>query len=356
MYYKSLETPPNKLVQNRKPVFGLFKGFPKSLDIRGVESPFKSIPLPRFISNFRIRGSLQFSFNIGPYIGIIDFLDEKIVGYAEVTFWNKENSRKYSYKVFMGPRRRFIPHNLTSGYCASYNKNRYIRISWDHTKDKISLILNLKGDSARPTVNAAFLANFSNSAMSELTAVVPAPTKRRCSATYFATPAIHGTMTLGATKMSEGVNMKDTFGNSLLSINRTYYTFLSDSEFVSATGMCDNHSITFQIFTTPDDGSDPELTNHNILFVDGECTPLPPVTITHPFGLNEKWVIQDFENMVDLTFTPVSENYRDLTMIVFHTQTHTVYGNFEGSITTKDGTTYNLSKFAGITRNQTIRI
>lgn len=356
MYSREFAASPDKIVHNGKINFGAFEGCPKKLDIRGVQAPFTGIPLPTLITNLRIQSSLMFLFNIGPYIGTVDFFDHKIFGFADVVFWNKETGRKFSYRSFMGPRRRFIPHNMKNGFCASFNRRRYIRISWDHDRDRLSMIFNLRGDSSRPDANAAFLAHYSNPNNSELFSVIPAPSKRRCSATYLTTPFIHGSLSLGKTKLSEAATMEDMDGSALLSINRSYYNFHSTSECVATAGVSEGKKFSFQIFTTQENAVDSENLNRNVLCVDGKTTLLPPVTITHPFGINKKWVIQDFENMVDLTFVPASDVYRDVSFFVVRTQLRTIYGTFEGVIKTKDGDSIVLHNFEGVAKNQLLRL
>ncbi len=342
-------------MSNGKPVFGTFAGFPQRLDIRGVEAPF-GIALPHLFSNFRIKSTLMFLFNLGPYIGTVDFFDLKVFGYAEVTLWEKKSGRKYAYRELMGPRRRFIPHHLDAGYCASFSKRRYIRISWDHSRDKLSLIFNLAGDSARPAVTGACIAHYSSPWQCEMTTSVPSPTKRRLSASYTAATQIHGSITLGATKRSKASTMEDTDGQAVFAINRNYYNFLSEAEFVTAAGVVNGKLISFSIHTTPEDAVDSDAINPNLLFVDGACTPLPPVLITHPFGLADKWVIQDTENMVDLTFTPASDHFRDMSFFVVHIRAHTVFGRFEGSLKTKTGDDIPIHAFEGIAKQQLLRL
>ena len=356
MYTREIKAPPERIIHNGKIEFGTFEGLLSQLDIRGVRTPFAGFPLPTVITNFRIQSSIMFLFNVGSYIGTVDFFDHKIFGYADIVFWNKKTGRKYSYRSFMGPRRRFIPHNMNVGFCASFNKRRYIRISWDHQRDRLSMIFNLKGDSSRPSVQAAFVAHYTMPPMCEVATVVPAPSKRRCSATYLATPQIHGTLSLEKTKRSEEVTQEDSDGLGLLSINRAYYNLHSISEFIIASGEIDGKKFSFQMFTTQENAVDSDNINGNILCVDGKCTPLPPVTITHPFGLSKKWVIQDFENMVDLTFTPVSDNRRNVSFFVMKSQLTTIFGTFEGVVKTKDGEDIVLHNFEGIAKNQLLRL
>lgn len=356
MYTREIKTPPEKIVHNGKIEFGTFKGPLPQLDIRGVRAPFAGFPFPTLITNFRIQSSLMFYFNIGAFAGVVDFYDHKIYGFANVVFWNKENGRKFAYRSFMGPRRRFIPHDMKLGFCASFNKKRYIRVSWDHQRDRISMIFNLKGDYSRPSAQAAFISNCSEKNICELMTVVPAPSKRRCSATYLINPQIHGSLTLERTKLSEEINQENINGSALLSINRSYYNFNTTAECVIASGNVNGKVFSFQIFTTQENAVDTDNLNGNTLFINGECTPLPPVTITHPFGLEKKWVIQDFENMVDLTFTPISDNHRDVTFLVMKSHLHTIYGTFEGVIKNKDGQDLVLHNFEGIAKNSLLRL
>lgn len=356
MYFRKMMEPPEKLIVNGSPIFGTFEGPISKLDIRGIKHPYGGMPLPKTISNFRIKSSLTFMFNIGTHIGNITFFDAKIFGFAEVVFWDKLTGRKYSYKTIMGPRRRFIPHNLEQGFCASFNKKRYIRISWDHARDRISMIFNMAGDSARPSVQAAFTGRFSDSRMCEVTQNTPIFSKRRCSASYFATPQIHGSLTIDKTKITDAQTYTDVEGQGLFFINRSYYAFITEIQFVTGAGIIDGKQVSFIIANTPEEAPDAELVNRNILVVDGICTPLSPVRITHPLGVTNKWIIQDTENMIDLTFEPKSNHFRDMSFLVLHTQMHTIYGNFEGVLKTKDEDTIRLSNFSGVSRNQLLRL
>lgn len=150
--------------------------------------------------------------------------------------------------------------------------------------------------------------------------------------------------------------MEKTNGQALLTINRNYYNFLSEAEFVSAAGVVKDKYVSFTISAAGEDATETASANQNVLFVDGKCTPLPPVVITHPFGFTSKWVIQDTENMVDLTFTPISDNFRDMAFFIIHTKLHTIFGKFEGNLKTADGEDIPIHSFEGIAKNQLIRL
>ena len=92
------------------------------------------------------------------------------------------------------------------------------------------------------------------------------------------------------------------------------------------------------------------------LVVDGKETALPPVYITHPFGFDKNWIIQDTESMVDLTFTPLSVNSRTLNLIALRTSYHTMYGTFEGVLLDSNGEKIILKNFPGLLYKGMLRL
>jgi hypothetical protein len=70
--------------------------------------------------------------------------------------------------------------------------------------------------------------------------------------------------------------------------------------------------------------------NENALWVDGELTPLPPVRITMPEGIESEWIIQDMEGMVDLTFTPKEHLRSGFNLIGANVEYYTPLGFFNG--------------------------
>jgi hypothetical protein len=356
MYTRAMSDPPETLVKDGKPIFGTFSGHPSRLDIRGVENPYGIFPLPVFITNFRIKSRLSFFFNIGEYIGCIDFFDAKVFGFADVCFWNQNTKQRFAYQTVLGPRHRLIPHELQNpAAIVSYKKSRYIRISWDRKLDKLSVIFNLEGDDVRPSSNAALISHFQNQDTAEITTVIPAPTMRRCAANTLIALSIHGAVTLTA-KQGSPKTMPDANGTALFDMSRTFFRFRTRGEFLSGMGMVDGKQVSFRIAAGSQDAINPDQYNNNVLFFAGKVTPLPAVTITHPFGTMNKWVIQDTENMVDLTFTPIAENMHTISVFIVRTQYHTIYGTFEGVLLNSSGEKVALHALPGLAKKYLIRL
>ena len=139
-------------------------------------------------------------------------------------------------------------------------------------------------------------------------------------------------------------------------VNRTYLRFHSSSELMVGFFEYEGKKITFTFSSTSQAALDGDRYNENMLSVDGDITAMPPVCITHPFGIQKKWIVQDTESMVDLSFMPVSCSSRTLNIIVMRNAYTTIYGNFEGVLLTKNGEKIVLKNCFGIVKKSMLRL
>ncbi len=353
MYTRNLKEAPENLIKDGKAQFGSFITSPKNLDIKGIKSPFGVLPLPTFITNLRIRSNLSFVFSTSEYFGTIDLLDSKVYGFSEVNIWNKKTLKRYSYKNVMFLVRRLIPKNLEKAICLTYSKRRHIRIAWDKQRNKFKIEFNLKGDDVRPNIMGAFVSSNWNDNVS-FTSVLPAPIMRRCYASYQQPIIVEGGLCSTKGKMNPFFLPQRT--QSLFVLTRAYYKSRTLNNLITGIGKVKEDEIVFRITDMSILPVDKNTYNENVLIVNNEITPLPPVTVTHPFGKMKKWVIQDTESMVDLVFTPDSASQRIISVVLLHAQYFTVYGTFEGVLITKEGKSISLKGFPGIIKNQRIRL
>lgn len=352
VYSRDMTEPPKHIIENGRPVFGSFKSHTPKLDIRGVKHPFGVIPAPTFLTNLRIRSYLSYSFLYGDILGTIDILDAKFFGFAELLLWNVKTGKKYAYRNLMGPRRRLIPKNLESAICVTFKRSRYFRISWNRKAEKHSILFNMTGDSVRPDIAVAFTANLNSPLTAESTFVMPAPGMRRCAATYSLTSPIQGNISLQPKSPEE----PSPVGLMLFNMRRAYYKLRTKTEYIIATGMLNGKCLTLSLSTSNISANDSDKYNENFLVLDGVTTPLPPVVITRPFGINQKWIIQDTESMIDLSFSPISDNIRTNSIFILRTQYHTIYGNYNGVLLTSTGEKLVLKDFAGIAKKHLLRL
>ena len=346
MYSRSFDEPPRKLVEGGKAHFGTYTDVSPRFDIKGMRAPYAGIPLPSVISNIRIKSRLNYYFTIDKYTGLVEFFDFKFLGLAEVCFWNKETGKKYVYHSIMPTRRRFIPKNTERGICASYRKSRYIKISWEKQRLSKAMRFHLKHNSAWPDSEGWFHSLREDNMKQDLSFVNPAPAASRCNALWFSSMKINGHLAV------KGEEADNSSGFAAMVMNRFYTKTLSRASRICGMGNSGGKDIVFYIEETSYDAADPDKYNANILICNGVNTALPSVIATHPFGLNKKWIIQDTESMVDLTFTPASLYRRALNLIALRSSYSHIYGTFEGVLLDKDGNKITLKDFPGmITRS-----
>lgn len=352
MYTREVTSAPEKIIQAGRPVFGTFNTLPQKLDIKGVAAPFGGIPFPASLTRLKIRARAIIVFIMGDYLGAVDIFDNKIINMAEASFFNTRTGKKYIYRTFLLPRKRLIPTNLSKGACIVSPSRRHIRLLWDHEKDSLSLKINVWGDAHRPDVNVSIKGHFSAQHSKEVVTVKPAPTQRRCSATWYSTLPINGKVSFEG--VAEKADIHDN-GSAILFLNRSYYKFRTRGENITAIGSIKGQMVSFRFSTTTLDAVNTDAYNDNVLFVDGIFTPMPQVYITHPFGINKNWVIQDVQSMVDLEFTPVASVSRSLNLIVINSAYDTVFGMLNGALWDLNGTKIVIKDFPAIARRSMLR-
>lgn len=350
MYFRKFGEPPKKIIQNAKAKFGAFFDVPPYIDIRGMRAPYAGVPVPSFLSNIRIKSNLSYAFCLEDFIGLTFFFDFKVFGLGEIIFWNKKTGKKYSYHTIMTTRRRFVPNSTTRGICACYQKSRFLKISWGRQHKHHAMTFKVKGDSVRPSSQGYFYSQTKDDFHNDVLFVNPSPTSSRCTATWINTTKINGHIAIN----NEQVDDSDGIASMIL--NRSYYKVHTKITMLYGLGKINEKNIVLYLQNSNLDAADSDSFNSNVLFVNEEKTALPPVYITHPFGTEKKWIIQDTENMIDLSFTPINISKRALNLIALKTTTKHIFGTFDGVLLTNSGEKIILKNFYGILYKNLLRL
>jgi hypothetical protein len=361
LYTRSVTQAPDALIKNGSPVFGTFAGAPASLDIRGVRRPFASMPLPPFVTNVTIRSNMAFMFNTGRFLCSVDLFGAYLFTFVEIVFWDTETHRKAAFRSLVGPRARFIPDSLRRGIIVSYNRKRKFKLSWNRKRGVVTFTCNIKGDSHRPDIQGTFSADLRAPAFGEITCVLPAPVMRRCRAVFRLTAPIKGAfnfITRGKRRGESKQKNQHSFsgGAAMFDMHRSYYKFRTKNEYAYGMGKPDHREVAFSLVSTSLEAANSGEYNENFLFVDGKLTLLPPVKITCPFGMANKWVIQDTESMVDLSFSPLASHTRIQSLTVLSARYDLIFGVFTGVLLTQDGAEVALKDFPGIVKKHLLRL
>jgi hypothetical protein len=358
LYTRTVTQAPEKLIKNGAPVFGTFSTAPELLDIRGVRRPFASLPLPAILTNLFIRSNIACVFNTGRSMCSVDLFTGVMFGFIEIVFWSSEKRKKCAYRALIAPWRRFIPYSLQKSAAKSLSSKRRLRVLWDRKRALFSFACSLTGDSARPDIKGAFSASLAQGSTLEVTSVLPSPVMRRCKAAHKICAPIKGVFTFTSRSKNGAQKDSQSFsdGVMLFDMYRAYYKIPTVNEFVYGVGKIDERDICFSIASSSLDAANPDKYNENFLFIDGEITPLPPVKITYPFGITRRWIIQDTESMVDLSFESEAYHSRTHSLFVLSTRYNVLFGNFSGVLKTKSGGQITLKDFPGIAKKHVLRL
>lgn len=358
MFKRELTDAPSSIVHNGKVCFGTFSNPTQKLDIRGARRPFADVPLPSFITNLRIKCTLTYAFRVSDYLGFITIFDDKIFGLAEVVLWDisSEPTKRISYHAFMPMRRKFIPTDTQIGSSICFASTRYIKIVWNKKRKSLHVTFVMAGDRWRQASKGKFFSRLLSNKNNEMMAVSPAPTTKRCSAVWIVPSLITGGVAFAKHRRQiKGVSQDK--GQSLFLMKRIYLKWHTVSE--EAWGFCNinNKNIAFHLEHSSQSSTiDEDFFNENMLSEDSEITALPAVFITHPYGQDKDWIIQDTENMVDLVFTPINTLKRVVNIILMRNAYSIIYGKFNGVLLTAAGEKVELKNCPGIVKRSVLRL
>ena len=350
--YTRIITPaPNRPVENSKPLFGSYSGMFRIFDIRGLKKPFGNLPLPSFITDLRVTDTLRLLFCDEHIIGEIEFFYGGYFSFMETTLWNRKTNRQLAYRQFLPTGFVHLPKYIAYSVAACRVRQRYVRIFSRLSKGMLHADFDFLASNDRPSCEGRLDFHAHDPQCTDYSAVIPSLVNRRCHAVYFRSFCAHGWISFGH---NQDIQLARTTAVGFLDFRKTYSSLRTKRSVVIGLAYVDGIQISFHLSNSI--ASDSYRYNDNILFYGGTRIPLPPVRITYPFGSSYKWIIQDTENMVDLTFTPNAVSQRNLNILICRMDYKTIYGTFEGSFLIGNGKSLKLKEFPGIAKKIRMRI
>lgn len=350
LYTRELKPAPDYPVVNGIPEFGSFSGPFGHFDIRGMKRPYGDFPIPGFITNVRIMETLRFLFCDEDNIGEIEIFNAGYFSFMETTLWNRKTKHRIAYRRILPPGRIKFPLSFANTVTACRVPGRFVKIHARLQKKLIHADFDFVGSDARPPCEARLEMNLSASGFAELSSLIPYKVKRRSLVSYQVTAPLHGWIGTGY----DDHQIMEQTGIGFFDVRKAYYSLRTKGSSVIGMGRIDGRLISFQLANPV--SHDSARYNDNVLFIDGKVWPLPSVRITRPYGVQDDWVIQDTESMVDLVFSPISDSARKLSAFVVRTDYHTVYGTFDGVLLTGDGEKITLRAIPGIGKKVRLRV
>lgn len=346
MYERKIVKAKNRVLENGKIHFGTFDSVPENIDIRGLRKPFGLLPLPIFSTNTRVRSSVAFKFSTEKFLGFFQIFNTRFLTYGEFVLFDTQNKQRYIVRKFSFNFKRIISFSTKTGGCVFFRHNFHVRINW--TGEKLNVFMRF--NQYKMPVALHFTCERHSEEVGEISACLPEKVMRRCRVFHQIGGRFLGKVKVGSETDSAATAL------CFFETRHAYYELLFNKRNICGFGVVGEKSLMFSLSQSSLDSADRYEFNDNTLTVDGKVFCLPPVKMTAEYGLEKKWVIQDTENMVDLTFTPDQKSKYGLSAIIFHLDSSILAGTFEGAFFLKDGESITIKDLPGLGYNVRLRL
>jgi hypothetical protein len=346
MYTREILPPRISPIENGDPVTGTWNRAFEKVDLLEIRKPYH-FPLPRWARNYRIKEWQCFSAQDGNFMLEAVFYNLKLYRMAQIFVYNRENGEKYIYRLVKPGANWHLPHSLANSSVDSHSADFYFRIHSWLDADTIRLDINIEAVRRRPSLTV-HLAYDTNSRDVTPMVVSLGITKRRNICAYKALTPVRGDIVFGG----KHINLNHENSSGFFCDYKGFYPYRTHVNICSATGFNKEHK-RFGFHIAENQTRDTNKNNENALWIDGELTPLPPVLIT---GNDDRWVIQDVEGMVDLTFTPKEQNKSGIKLFIAKAEFIAPLGYYNGVLVNSKGEKIHIKNLFGTGEKINLRV
>jgi hypothetical protein len=316
----SRETP----IENGIPVQGTWKDAFDRVDLLEIRRPF-SFPFPRGLRDLRIKEWESFAIQ-DDQIYLEAFLANiKYYRVAQVVLYDKASGERLRFNKVIPLGGWHLPRSLWNSAVYSGSYGFFFRIhSWldAHT---IKIDMDIEAARKRPSFTAHLEYSLNSRQISPLVVNLPF-SDTRCMYAYKILSEVRGDMVFGGRHIS--LDPAKTLG--IFRDYKGFFPYRMRSTWCTAFG--DPEKLRFGFSIAENQTRETFKNNENVLWQENRMTPLPPVRITMPKGLEKDWIIQDVEGMVDLTFTPQEQIRNSFNLFLTRWEYNTPLGYYNGML------------------------
>jgi hypothetical protein len=278
---------------------------------------------------------------------------------AQLVLYDKESGERFRFRKILPLSGWKLPHSMYNDSIYSRSWRFFFRIHNWLDADTIRIDLDIKALGKRPAFTAElnFNAGCTPAGPPAMTPLVTTALREGLPCyTYKILCPVQGDMVWGGRHIS--FHGEDTTG--FFRDSKGFYRYLSNLLWCTAAGFDEEkRRCGFSIAghsSRGTSGGESADNNENAFWTGARLVPLPPVYITMPQGMNEPWVIQDMEGMVDLTFTPRVRAHSAFNLGVFSAEYQTPLGNFSGFLLNSTGERVQIRSLWGLGETLSLRV
>jgi hypothetical protein len=330
MYTREILPPHEAPIENGIPLQGTWTQAFNEVDLLDIQLPF-SFPLPRGLRDLRIKEWETFAVQDDHFYLEAILANIKYYRIAQVFLYDKDTKQRLRFNKFIPFSGWHLPRSLrnASVYSRSYGFVFYIHNWLD--ADTIKVDLDIEATRKRPSFTA-HLEYSLNTLKATPMAVNLIIAGRRCMYAYKTFSAVRGDMVFGG----KHISLDPAKTSGIYRDYKGYFPYRMQSTWCTAfTG--GGEILRYGFSVAENQTRETYKNNENALWQDGRLTPLPPVRITMPKGVESDWVIQDVEGMVDLTFTPQEQLRSSFNFLLSRWEYNTPLGYYNGMLVNTEG-------------------
>jgi hypothetical protein len=247
---------------------------------------------------------------------------------AQVFLYDKDTKEKFYYKKVIPGAGWRLPRSLANTSVEFRSHGFFLRIHNWLDADTIKLDVDIEtGRKQNTYLLTAHVEYDMDCRRTTPVAVSLSFAERRSMYAFKALTAVRGDLVYGGRHIS----LDPVKTSGLFCDCKGYYPYRMRSVWCTGFGF-DGENRRYGFSIAENQTRETRRNNENALWVNGELTPLPPVKITMPHGIESDWVIQDVEGMVDLVFTPREQIRNSMNFLLANFEHDSPLGYYNGML------------------------
>jgi len=349
MYTREILPPRDSPVEDGVPIVGTWNRAFDLVDLSEIRRPFR-FPAPRWVRDNRTKEWQSFSVQDEAFFLEANFCNFKLYRMAQVLIYDKENGKKFIFRKIIPGTGWHLPSSLSNSSVDSHSSRFFFRIHTWLDADTIRLDFNIEATRKQPSLTGHLSYNLFSQDVTPM-AVSLGFTKQRTMYAFKALSPVRGDIVFAGRHF---ILKRDTC-SGFFSDYKGLYPYKMHTTICKSMGF-DEKNRRFGFHIAENQTKETNKNNENAFWVDGKLTPLPPVLITMPGGSDSKWVIQDVEGMVDLTFTPKEPNRNRYNLLLAKADLNAPLGLYNGVLVNSEGEQIQIKNLFGIGEKLFIRV
>ena len=349
MYTREILDPRPSPIEDGIPLQGTWNRAFENVDLLEIDRPYH-FPLPRWVREKRIKEWECFSVHDDRVFLEAFLCNVKLYRIAQVFLYDKENGEKYLFRKILPGSGWRLPRSLGNAAVDSHSSRFFFRIHSWLDADTIKLDLDIQAARRRPPLTAHLAYNMNRRHVTPMV-VSLGFTERRNMYAFKVMAAVRGDMVFNGRHISLGQD----HCSGIFCDYKGFFPYRMREQVCSAAGF-DAEGRRFGFHIVENQTRETHKNNENALWVNDRLTPLPPVRITMPGGPESDWIIQDVEGMVDLVFTPKTQNHTGAELIFTGAELNAPLGQYNGMLMSAGGEQIQVRGLTGIGEKLYLRV